>query len=154
MLPPETDIIMLVGLPASGKSEWTNKFKKDNNFKRICPDKIRLELTGSEEDQSKNKEVFELAFERFADFLKDDKKVIIDATNYCKKNRAGWLKIAKKYGKNVVAIVFRTPFDVCIDRNSRRNRTVPVHVIERMAKSWEEPSVEEGFLSIISSETN
>lgn len=79
-------LILPVGISGSGKSTWI-RANTDTNTIVVCPDDIRRELTGSISDQSKNAEVFPLAFKRTADALNAGKSVIFDATNVTSKSR-------------------------------------------------------------------
>jgi predicted kinase len=72
--------IIPIGISGSGKSRWI-KSLEGQNYVVISPDDIRRELTGSISDQSRNKDVFPLAFQRSVDALNQDKNVIFDATN-------------------------------------------------------------------------
>lgn len=71
---------ILVGISGSGKSYWI-KSNIDSNAIVVSPDGIRKELTGDISDQSRNKEVFPIAFKRAVDALNSGKSVIFDATN-------------------------------------------------------------------------
>lgn len=72
--------IIPVGISGSGKSRWI-KSLEGQGYVVISPDDIRRELTGNISDQSKNGEVFPLAFQRTIDALNNGKNVIFDATN-------------------------------------------------------------------------
>lgn len=72
--------IIPVGISGSGKSTWINANRKSNTVV-ISPDEIRRELTGNISDQSKNNDVFVLAFKKAIDALNNGNDVIFDATN-------------------------------------------------------------------------
>lgn len=59
---------IMCAIPGAGKSTFIKQHKKENDFV-ICPDEIRKELTGNISDQSKNKEVWELAYSRLREAL-------------------------------------------------------------------------------------
>jgi len=73
-------LILPVGISGSGKSTWIQA-NTDTNTIVVSPDNIRRELTGNISDQTKNGEVWGLAFQRVADGLNAGKNVILDATN-------------------------------------------------------------------------
>ena len=74
--------IITVGISGSGKSTWINRYISEHpDTIVVSPDDIRRELTGSISDQSKNNEVFPLAFDRTIKALNSGKNVIFDATN-------------------------------------------------------------------------
>jgi len=72
--------IIPIGISGSGKSHWI-KSLEGQGFEVVSPDEIRRELTGSISDQTRNKDVFPIAFQRTIDFLNAGKSVIFDATN-------------------------------------------------------------------------
>jgi predicted kinase len=88
--------IIPVGISGSGKSRWI-KSLENQGFEVISPDEIRRELTGSISDQSKNREVFPLAFERSVEALNAGKSVIFDATNVTSKTRKQMLDYLKEH---------------------------------------------------------
>lgn len=86
--------IIPVGISGSGKSTWI-KTLEGQGYEVVSPDEIRRELTGSISDQSRNKDVFPIAFQRTIDFLNAGKNVIFDATNvtsYHRKQMLDYLK--------------------------------------------------------------
>ena len=80
-------LIVLVGLPGSGKSSYAEQFKAVDDA--ICTgvtvihssDAIRKELFGDESSQEDNARVFDLMRKRTTEDLKAGKTVIYDATN-------------------------------------------------------------------------
>lgn len=77
------DFIMLMGIPGSGKSTWAKDytFKIDASFTIVSSDEIRKRIAGSVNDQSKNAEVWETVLNQVVGLLKQDRNVILDATN-------------------------------------------------------------------------
>ena len=134
-------LILLVGIVGSGKSTYVNTAQSISSevFTIVCPDEIRVELTGDITDQSKNKEVFELARYRAGRALIDGQIVIIDATNYNRKNRKLWLDLADQLGYKVECHVMKTTHEECRRRNAARERVVPDFVMDRMINGWQEP---------------
>ncbi len=145
---------ILVGLPASGKSTWCNK-EANNIFGAVIfsSDAIRKELFGSEEEQSDPSKVFGLMLNRTCEALQSGTvfNVYYDATNLSRKRRMGLIKEVRKRVDNVIimAHVFATPFEICCERNNARLRHVPDEVMAKMYRSFQIPSIEEGFDSIL-----
>lgn len=73
-------LTFLVGVPASGKSSWINSHKNEG-FVVVEPDAIRREITGNVSDQKQNDEVWKIAKENIIKALKDNRDVVLDATN-------------------------------------------------------------------------
>lgn len=76
-------LIVMVGLPASGKSSYVKKLEKENpaNTVVVSSEAIREEICGSVEDQSKNGEVFRIFHERIRRNLEKKKRC------YCRCNK-------------------------------------------------------------------
>lgn len=135
------ELIMTIGLPASGKTEWA---KQQGGFEVISSDDIRAEL-GDVNDQSKNHKVFEILHQRIRDRLSSDLSCIYDATNLnCKKRRAFLNNISDLQCKKK-AVVFITPPEVLRARNESRERKVPGHVFSKMIRQFQPPILEEGW---------
>lgn len=143
---------ILIGLPASGKTSFTKMYASCSDVVINSSDAIREELTGSAENQDVNNKVFELMFKRTVAALNENKDVIYDATNLNRKRRINLIKQVKKAVKNtelkINGVVFAVPYETCLERNNARDRKVPEEVIKRMMKSFEPPSLNEGFDSI------
>lgn len=142
-------LLITCGLPGAGKSTFVTKKAAEMGAVVICPDKIRKEITGDEADQSRNAEVFELAYKRLDSALSAGKDVIFDATNTTKRARASLISYARKYDAESKAVYFNIPLATCLARNSKRVRKVPEDVIHRMFKHLERPSKKEGFTSLM-----
>lgn len=139
-------VYVLVGCPASGKSSYSTKFF--SNVVIISFDKIREELYGKEDIQGCSSDVFKLYYQKAKDALKMKKSVVLDATNLTKKNRKNIFKELEDINCQFVAIVFQAPLDVCLYRNSQRNKVVPKEVLTRMYYQYVEPSLDEGFSEV------
>ena len=72
----------------------------------------------------------------------------VDATNLSPHERRQWIKMAKSFGYDVQAVFFDVPFEVCMDRNRRRERTVSDETMHKMAERLRPPSFKEGFSKI------
>lgn len=146
----KTTLYLMVGIPASGKSTFSKKFVEDNpHVHRISSDEIRFELTGSEQDQTKNSEVFNALFGRVHGKLSNNKSVIVDATNIKRKDRKKFITIAEQYNADVVVIDIKIPLAKAIEFNNNRDRKVPEYVLKKMFASYQEPCYSEGITNII-----
>ena len=76
------EFIMLVGLPGSGKSTLTKRYKE---YKVHSSDDIREELTGDVNRQDINSLVFKILHNRVKEDLLNGQSVIIDSTNISSK---------------------------------------------------------------------
>jgi predicted kinase len=148
-------MFVLVGLPASGKSTIRDVLAKHMDqskigFRIVCPDDIRGEIcNGDMTDQSRNREVFEIAHKRLGQYLKGGTSVIFDATNVDRKSRRQLIKVADKSKAGKIAVWMDTKLRVCKERNRKRERVVPEFVYDKMNRKYTEPTIDEGFDSII-----
>ena len=106
-------LIITVGPSGSGKSTWA---KTKYGFKAVCPDSIRKELTGNISDQSKNNEVWIIAYERLRAYLECEKDVIFDSTacNIQTINRL--IEISKSFNTYVVFKLFEVDVNTACSR--------------------------------------
>lgn len=56
---------------------------------------------------------------------------VADATSLKREDRRPLMKLGRRFDFNLAAIVFDIPLDVCLARNARRQRVVPVEAIEQ-----------------------
>lgn len=138
---------IIVGVPGSGKTTYCKDYIEYNNKERtlhISSDEIRKEIFDDENDQTNNNKVFEVMHERTLEALEKGYDVLYDATNITRKDR---LSILSKCPSYVVkeAIICWAPIEMCIERDSNRNRTAGKDVIDRMLKRFQAPYFDEGF---------
>lgn len=136
-------VYLLCGAPGAGKTTFGKALSKSENAVRICPDEIRAEIGTGEGDQSVSGRAFMIARERMETALKDNKHVIIDATNMHRKGRKEFLEIAKKYLAITTALVFECTKETLVERNRKRGeqggRTVPEEIIDIMIQKYQRP---------------
>lgn len=137
--------IMLVGLPASGKSTYAQELAKGYNSTLFSSDALRAELWGDESIQGDNTKLFTELHRRIKDCLREGHSTIYDATNINYKQRMAFLAELKNIPCFKRCIVMATPYEECLKRNAQRERKVPVHVIERMYRQFDIPWYHEGW---------
>jgi len=141
-----------IGLPASGKTTELKKIEKEYGAAYVCPDDIRLERFGDPADQRDNKAIWAIAYRRIHDALDSGAGVIVDATNADPNERLDLIRHCRKKASSVVGIWFKTPYEICLQRNRARGRQpggrqVLESVICDMARSLEThpPTEADGF---------
>jgi predicted kinase len=138
-------IVVLVGLPGSGKSTWLER----QGIVAISSDWIRQVLADDPTDQTIHPRVFLTMRYLLRHRLAIGRPVsYVDATHLTPDERRPYVKIAQWYGCDVEAVYFDVPLEVCRERNLRRNRVVPDDALERMALKLTQPALAEGFTKI------
>lgn len=133
-------ILILRGLPASGKSTFARKLIDENKgaWKRLNKDEIRAMLDNSHHSSSNEKFV-----ERMRDFmlfeaLKEGKSVVIDDTNLSDRPVERIQQVVGRYKKDTgqeVRVEFKvmeTSLEECLTRDEMREKKVGRDVIMRM----------------------
>lgn len=141
-------LILPIGISGSGKSYIYNKDYKD--CVQVSPDLIREELTGDISNQTKNKEVFKLAFKRVDEYLNKGMDVFFDATNVNKSQRKNFTD--KYIGTDVNVIYVVLPADIDLswtrirkDITEQKNRSdVPYFALVKQNEQYDN-SLKLGF---------
>lgn len=138
-------LIVLVGLPGSGKSTWV----RDQGPTVLSSDEIRRLLSDDPNNQSINGAVFATLRYLLRRRLELRAPVTyIDATNLTPKERRPYIVTAQMYGCTAEAVYFDTPPEECKRRNHGRDRVVPDEVIDSMAARLRVPTEDEGFTHV------
>ena len=144
-----TEFVMLVGLPASGKSNMAD-FLEKIEYKIHSSDEIRKELFGSYNmvEKEHHVKVFEELHRRIKKDLKQGKDVVYDATNISRKRRMGFLQELKNIKCEKTVFFMATSYEECLKRNKIREKSVPEEVIKRMYMNFDLPFYFEGWDTI------
>ena len=139
-------LIVLSAMPGSGKSTWAKKYQEEHlHTLIISSDAIRYELTGSMQDFSKQKEVWELFSLRIHEYANkyDDVTVILDALNDLNVLREKYVKENPEYNRYELVLFPKTLEEIRF-YNKQRNElsVVPDEQLEMLINKWEEPSKE------------
>ena len=138
-------VVLTIGLPGSGKTTW---FKR-RGVTPLSSDLLRSLLFDDITEQRWQGLVFSTLRSLLrARLIAKMPWNYVDATNLSPHERRQWIKMAKSFGYEVQAVFFDVPFDVCMERNRRRERTVSDDVMKKMAERLRAPDFKEGFSKI------
>lgn len=132
-LDARSEIVVLVGIPGSGKTTIARKLFSD--FTRIS-----LDVLGSRGNEHKE----------IQRALEAQEKIIIDNTNTTRKTRLRYLEYAERYKVPIRAVFVKCPLDIAIERNATRfgQEYVPERAVRMYYGILEQVGVEEGFESV------
>lgn len=139
-------LILLCGIPGSGKTTYAKKYiEEHNNTIHLSSDLIRKELYGDESIQGDPGEVFTLMQKRAIEALNNGLSVVYDSTAVTRKDRSGIIAACPKFAKIECHIIW-APISYCIYRDEfMRKRTVGKAVIDKMLKRFQAPFFDEGL---------
>lgn len=153
------DIVLICGLPGSGKSHFAGTYFAQGGRKRVNRKEIRrllFEMTNfgkkwTETEFASNDEFLVNHVERkiIEHLLQTKQKILIDNTNISVEARKPFLTIAHQAGRSIGAIFIDTPVLRCLERNRAREDALPERVISRLAAEKELPRPEEGFKEVL-----
>ena len=141
-------VAMMVGVPGSGKSYIAQKMSEQLQWPVLSSDATRSELTGDENDLSRDKEVWPLLYSRAGQLLQQSESLIIDATHNNQPQRVTDIARYRAMGARTVSgIHVDTALDLCLQRNASRDRVVPDFVIKKFWNNlYRNPaSISDGF---------
>jgi len=137
-------IILLIGLPGSGKSTYAA------GRPVLSSDAIRHLLADDERDQTIHARVFATLRYLLIQRLELHRPVTyIDATHLTRDERRPYITIARANKAEIEAVFFDVPLEICLARNRTRPRQVPEDILTKMSKKLEPPTYDEGFDNIL-----
>ena len=136
-------LIILVGLPASGKTTFAIKLKEilESTFQKqvkiIDPDAIRDKVFPKSFDYKNEPQIREKNIDLVKENLLKEYIVISDDLNYYSSMRHDLKSIADDLKIKFFIIHISTPLDICLKRNNERGKPIPNEVIKKVYKKFD-----------------
>uniref|UniRef100_A0AC35U940 Bifunctional polynucleotide phosphatase/kinase n=1 Tax=Rhabditophanes sp. KR3021 TaxID=114890 RepID=A0AC35U940_9BILA len=136
------EMVILVGLPASGKSTLAKKWENKYNYGVINRDTLNTQV-----------KCLTIANQ----MIEEGRSVVIDNTNMNAVSREKYIDLAKTHKISIRCFHFNLTPEHCIHNNAFRQRIgtdrahdrVDKNVIWRLQRTYEKPELDEGFESIV-----
>ena len=149
----QKEIILLIGLPASGKSTYISKMKgkytivSNDLYVESIAKKMKLTYTEAF-DKINREDVLGNTRKEFDKAISKGQSVIVDNTNMNVKERSYFMKSTSENYKKI-AIIFKISDSELKKRLEKRGKEtgkeIPDEVIEKMKSKYEPPTAKEGF---------
>ena len=136
-------LIILVGLPASGKTTFAVKLKEklesdfQNDVKIIDPDVIRDKAFPNSFDFKNEPQIREKNIQSVRKHLTKGHTVISDDLNYYSSMRHDLKLIADSLNIKFYIIHISTPLKLCMKRNKKRGKPIPNKVIKNIYNKFD-----------------
>lgn len=131
-------LIILKGLPASGKTTWAKEWVSEGpkNRVRVNRDDIRAMFGNIRHDRLLETIITETLNHLVRDLLSNGYSVVHDNTNL-KHHTKHWIDLVKDIGDVEVHVKsFNTPLEECINRDKARENSVGERIIQSMHKRY------------------
>ncbi len=133
--PPRAEVVLMSGLPGSGKDHWITKSMPDRPV--VSLDQIREQLGVLPTDPQG--EVLTIARDLARGFLQAGRSFIWNATNLSRTTRTECVGFFREFGAKVKIVYIEATPDRLFYQNRERRKKVPEKVIERLLDRWEIP---------------
>lgn len=141
------DVIMMAGLPLSGKDTWiaqnSGKLSSDGRTPVVSLDDLR-EKMGIPPTKASGR-VIQEALEQARGYLRKGQPFIWNATNLIQETRQKLVRLFAGYGARVHILYLEVPYQELLSRNRTRARHIPEAVLEDMIRKLEVPAPWEAY---------
>ena len=112
-------LLMLKGLPASGKSTYARKLTQ-SGYVRVNKDDLRQMLNDGKWSSINEKRILHFRDRIIGRSLDDGCSVVIDDTNFAPQHESRLKELAKLHNATFDTKFFDTPVEECIRRDNKR----------------------------------
>lgn len=141
------DVIIMSGLPLSGKDTWIaqngKNLSSDGKIPVVSLDELR-EKMGIPPTKASGRVVQE-ALEQARGYLRREQPFIWNATNLLQETRRKLVRLFSGYGARVHILYLEVPCQELLRRNRIRQRHIPENVLEDMIRKLDVPAPWEAY---------
>ena len=131
-MPPEGLLIILCGLPASGKTTLAKLLAhRMDDVEIVSSDMLRSQLSSGR--------IWEEMAGMVRQGLSAGKTVVVDATNYNDAHRDRYARIAREMGVPYLIACLEAEMATLLQRNSQRTERIPESAIRHLSSLFETP---------------
>lgn len=142
-------LIILMGLPGSGKSYVASHLQQKYNFIVLSGEDTAIELFGTEKLSGQQyAQVYKTVRQKASELLQHGSLVVIDGTNLKKQFRQQIYDEIKC--DQTILICLKTDDKIAMDRISKRNNSCSSETYQAFKDQIEEPSTEENAFILVS----
>lgn len=141
------DVIVMAGLPLSGKDTWIAQ----NNSKIFSGEKLPVVSLDDLRDKmgispaKASGRVIQEALELARGYLRQERPFIWNATNLLQETRQKLVRLFVGYGARVHILYLEVPYQELLRRNRVRTRHIPKNVLDNMIRKLEVPAPWEAY---------
>lgn len=128
-------LLMLKGLPASGKTSFARKLVEEG-WTRVNKDDLRAMMHNSHHGKGKESSVIGVRDYVVAKAATTNQNVVVDDTNFNPIHERSLSALAKGYGMDFEVKFFDVPLEECIARDAKREKPVGEMVIRDMYNKY------------------
>lgn len=139
-------LYILIGLPRSGKSTWTEEHKKNKVI--VSADRFRSRMYGQRFYLAGEGLMWAVRDIFLRELLSQGVDIVVDETSIDFKTRAKIIEAAHAEGYEVTAVWFSTSISTCVERAKATGQEDLIPIIEKMGLKRDKPLLSEGFLNI------
>ncbi|MGN0777743.1 MAG: AAA family ATPase [Aristaeellaceae bacterium] len=133
------EVIVLCGLPGTGKDTWCHKHHPD--LPMVSLDALRDVLEVKPTDNQGR--VIQAAQQQAREYLRRKQPFLWNATNLTRETRQKLITLCEQYGARVRIVYLETAWSTRLERNANRPSAVPEDAVERMLHKTVLPTPDE-----------